>query len=149
MQRWKAIIALALALVFAGVGNVCLAKGMQGVGPLTRWDISYLGYYFAGAVANPWIILGILSELVYFLSWLAVLSASDVSWAVPMNAVEYLVVALMAIFLLGEEISLSRWGGIFLISAGVVFMMKSWKAEEAKGEENEYTAGETVFSEGR
>ena len=126
-MRLKATLALLLAMTAAGLGNLCLAKGMQAVGPLESWSAVYLWDYFVGAFSNPWVILGIFLELVYFLLWLVVLAVADVSWAVPMNAVEYIFVAMLAIFWLGERVSLSRWMGIFLISLGVFFMMKSWK----------------------
>lgn len=128
----KALLALLLAIAAAGLGNLCLAKGMQTIGPLESWSSVYLWSYFAGAVGNPWVIFGILLELAYFLLWLVVLSVADVSWALPMNAVEYLFVALLANFWLGEPVSLSRWVGIVLISAGAVFVMKSWRSNGAQ-----------------
>ena len=75
---------------------------------------------------NPWVIAGILLELVYFLLWLAVLSWADVSWGLPMHAMEYIFVAVLAQFLLGEEVPLIRWVGVGLISVGILFMIKSW-----------------------
>lgn len=125
-MRLKATLALLLAMTAAGLGNLCLAKGMQAIGPLESWAASYFFNYFVSAFSNPWVILGIFLELAYFLLWLAVLAVADVSWAVPMNAVEYLFVALLAVFWLGERVSASRWIGIFLISLGVFFMMRSW-----------------------
>ncbi len=122
----KALFALLLAVVTAGLGNLCLAKGMQTIGPLESWGSLYLWNYFSNAVLNPWIILGIFLELAYFLCWLMVLALADVSWAVPMNAVEYLFVALLAVFWLGEPVLFLRWIGIALISIGVCFMMRSW-----------------------
>lgn len=122
----KAMVTLLMAVTAAGLGNLSLAKGMQTVGPLENWALGYLLDYFIRAFADPWIILGIFLELAYFLVWLVVLALADVSWAVPMNAVEYLFVALLAGFWLGEWVSPSRWVGIVLISLGVFFMMKSW-----------------------
>lgn len=133
----KAMLVLSLAIVLAGLGNLCLAKGMQTVGPfetgpLENWALDYLLGYFFRAFANPWIILGIFLELAYFSLWLVVLSLAEVSWAVPMNGVEYLFVALLAVFWLGEPVSFFRWIGIVLISLGVFFMMKSWRTNEAR-----------------
>lgn len=126
-MKLKALMALLAAVTAAGLGNLCLAKGMQTVGSLESWAIPYLWDYFVNAFSNPWVILGILLELAYFLCWLVVLSLADVSWAVPMNAVEYIFVAMLAIFWLGERVSVSRWAGICLISFGVFFLMRSWK----------------------
>ncbi|MBI5299843.1 MAG: hypothetical protein HY877_06080 [Deltaproteobacteria bacterium] len=123
---WKAILILSLALIAAGLGNICLRKGMLLIGPLDTLQISLLWNYFVGVLMNPWIIAGILLELVYFLLWLAVLSWADVSWGLPMHAMEYIFVAVLAQFLLGEEVPLIRWVGVGLISVGILFMIKSW-----------------------
>lgn len=126
-MRLKATLALLLAVTAAGLGNLCLAKGMQAVGPLESWAVPYLWDYFVTSFSNPWVVLGIFLELAYFLLWLVVLAVADVSWAVPMNAVEYLFVALLAVFWLGEAVSPSRWAGIVLITLGVFFLMRSWE----------------------
>ena len=123
---WKAILILSLALIAAGLGNICLRKGMLLMGPLDTLQISLLWHYFVGVLMNPWVIAGILLELVYFLLWLAVLSWADVSWGLPMHAMEYIFVAVLAQFLLGEEVPLIRWVGVGLISVGILFMIKSW-----------------------
>ena len=109
-----------------------LSKGMRVVGPLESYQLGFVFYYLVSAVSNPWVFLGILMELAYFLCWLVVLSLADVSWGIPMHAIEYIFVAVLAQFLLGEHVSITRWIGILLIVIGVVFMMKSWNNKEIK-----------------
>ena len=125
----KSTVVVCLAMFCAALGNVALSKGMQAIGPLDNYQIMHLIHYFIASVSNPWVMAGILLELAYFLLWLAVLSWADVSWALPMNAVEYLFVAVLAMVWLHEKIDPSRWVGIGLITLGVLFMMKSWKKE--------------------
>lgn len=139
---WKTLLFLVLALTAAGLGNIALSKGMQAFGPPEVHTFFSLFDYFASCVRNPFVILGILLELAYFIFWLLVLSEADVSWAVPMNAVEYIFVGFLAVFMLGEKVTLSRWIGIALITAGCYFMLRSHK----KGEVHEHTAGETLLS---
>lgn len=134
----KAILALSLALICAGIGNLLLSKGMQMVGSFDTSQGAILFPYFVSTFKNPWVVVGVLLEIVYFGLWLWVLSLAELSWALPMHAIEYIFVAILALFLLGEEISLERWIGIFLITVGVVFMVKSWNKEEKT---NEYPAG--------
>ena len=129
---WKAIITLIFALAAAGFGNICLRKGMLVLGPLDTLQMSLLFHYFAAAVTNPWVICGILLELVYFLLWLAVLSWADISWGLPMHAMEYIFVAVLAQILLGEHVPMIRWVGVVLIAAGILFMMKSWESTTEK-----------------
>lgn len=142
----KAFFILVLALAAAGVGNLCLSRGMQAMGPFAWENFSAAFAYFSAAVANPWVIVGILCEITYFILWLGVLSMADVSWAVPMNAVEYIFVALFAQFWLGEQVAFTRWIGIGLISVGVAFMMHSFKENPDELGTQEHPAGEGILS---
>lgn len=103
----KATLVLWLAMACSGIGNVWFRKGMQ-------------------ASKKGYIVAGVLISVVYFFLWLIVLSWAEVSWALPMNAVEYIFVSLLAIFFLKEKVVPIRWLGIGFITAGVFFMMRSW-----------------------
>lgn len=145
---WKALAILILALTAAGIGNICLSKGMQSLGPFAWEGVFPSLHYFAGGLSNGWVIGGILLELAYFALWLLLLSVAEVSWAVPMNAMEYIFVALLAQFWLGERLDSSRWIGIVLISAGVVLMMRSWRVPHGD-EIVSNSAGQNLFPRGR
>ena len=67
---------------------------------------------------------------VFFFLWLAVLSWEDLSVALPMQALSYVIVAFLAKYYLHEEISVARWLGIILVSIGVVFITGSSKTGE-------------------
>ncbi|MDO8519366.1 MAG: EamA family transporter [Deltaproteobacteria bacterium] len=122
----RVIITLCLAMACAGIGNLLMRKGMQIVGPLQNYRPLALLKYFGAAISNFYVVLGVLISVAYFFLWLVVLSWADISWALPMNAVDYVFVALAATLFLSEKIDLSRWIGIGLISAGVLFMMRSF-----------------------
>ena len=129
-MKVQVLLVMLLAIAAAGAGNVCLSKGMQAVGSLESFDPASLWAFFSGAVLNPWVIGGILLELANYFLWLAVLSWSDVSWALPLNALEYILVALAAAAFLGERVGPVRWAGIVLIAAGVVLLYGSWDHRE-------------------
>lgn len=129
-MRLKITLVMLVAIAAAGAGNVCLSKGMQMVGSLEAYDPGSLWRFFTGAVMNPWVVGGILLELANYFLWLAVLSWSDVSWALPLNALEYILVGLAAAVFLGEQVSPVRWLGIALIAAGVALLMDSWEHPE-------------------
>lgn len=130
-MKVRVTLVMLVAIAAAGAGNVCLSKGMQTVGALEAYDPGALWRFFVGAVMNPWVIGGILLELANYLLWLAVLSWSDVSWALPLNALEYILVGLAAAVFLGESVGPVRWLGIALIAAGVALLMDSWEHTEA------------------
>ncbi len=56
----------------------------------------------------------------FFFLWLSVLSWADLSLALPMTALTYVLNAALAGPLLGERVSPLRWIGTLLIFAGVV-----------------------------
>ncbi len=120
-------LAFVLAATICGcAGNLCLRQGMIAVGALPGAAPAELLAFFAAAAANPWIWLGIALEIAYSLLWLAVLSWSEISWAVPMNALEYALAAAAAYALLGEPVGPLRLAGIALICGGVALLSGSW-----------------------
>lgn len=122
----QSFLLLCLAMLFGGIGNVFFGKGMKKIGALDHYHPKSVAVFFGKAVVNGHIWVGIVTSTLYFFLWLVVLSWADVSWAVPMNAVEYVFVALLANVYLGESIPFNRWVGIALISVGVLFLMRSW-----------------------
>lgn len=122
----RAFLLLSLAMLCAGVGNIFLSRGMKTVGSLdSRRPVEILKF-FRRAILNRNVLLGVFISCGYFFLWLAVLSMADISWALPMNGIEYLMVAFLARTFLKEKISKERWIGIALISVGILFMMGSW-----------------------
>lgn len=54
-----------------------------------------------------------------FFNWMMVISRSDISFAQPITALSYVVVAALAAFYFGEHFSATRGAAILLILAGV------------------------------
>jgi len=71
---------------------------------------------------SGWMWLGIALMALAFFSWLTLLSWAEVSFAVPATAVNFIVGALGAKFLLKERVSKARWAGMLLVSAGVALV---------------------------
>ncbi len=126
-MRTRATVVIIAAIIVAAVGNLCLSEGMKAVGSLEAYDPASLWAFFTGAILNPWVVGGILLQFTNYLMWLAVLSWSDVSWATPINAIEYVLVGLAAAFFLGEKVGPTRWLGIALIVFGVTILVGSWE----------------------
>jgi drug/metabolite transporter (DMT)-like permease len=131
----KALIAIVLAVSFSGVGNVMLRKGMVELGPMDIHQVETLYSYLVQAVRDPWIAGGIFFNLADFALWLTALSWADVSWAVPVRALEHIIVALLALFFLGENLTWTRWVGIVFIVIGIAYMMRSWSGDPLRQNE--------------
>jgi len=71
----------------------------------------------------------------FFFLWLAVLSWEDLSVALPMQALNYVLVAVLAKYLLHEDISPLRWAGIALVCVGVMLITKSSTADKKTASE--------------
>src|SRR5690348_862611 len=91
---------------------------MKQVGNISVHDISDLLL----AITNPWVGLGILFLLGFFASYMSALSWADLTYVLPASSLGYVLLALIAKFALHEQISLTRWLGIVLISGGVGFV---------------------------
>ncbi len=121
------VLILLLSVVCSAYGNVLTSRGLARLGPLDDFRPRPLLRYAWAAAHDPRVLAGVVVNLGQFLAWLVVLSWADLSWALPMNAIEYVIVALLAWKLLGERVEPRRWAGIALVTAGVFLIMLSWE----------------------
>lgn len=121
----KTLVLVLIAAVIGGTGHVLLAKGMKTVGDLTEAPSERLGGMVARALGNRWLLLGIVLQATFFAMYLTLLSRVEVSQVLPMTAVDYIVVALLAYVFLGEAVTPARWMGILLIVAGVFMVART------------------------
>jgi drug/metabolite transporter (DMT)-like permease len=111
---------LAVVSVAAPLGDTFLDVGMKNIGPVSLAHITTLFH----AVCTPWIAAGIVLLIGFFASYLTALSWADLTFVLPATSFGNVVVALLARFWRHEQISPSRWAGIFLITAAVGFVMQ-------------------------
>ena len=109
---------LVAIMLTASVGDTLLSHGMSQVGPV---DLHHLGLLFH-ALANPFIIAGIVLLIGFFASYMTALSWADLTFVMPSTAFGYVVVALLSRFWLHEYLSIYRWTGILLIVCAVGFV---------------------------
>ena len=121
----KTMIIVLIAAILGGTGHVFLSKGMRPVGDLTEAPSGRIGAMVTRAVANPWLILGVVLQASFFFIYLTLLSRADVSLVLPLTAVDYIVVTILAQYLLGEVVTPIRWAGVGLIVAGVGLLSRS------------------------
>ncbi len=95
-----------------------LSHGMKQVGSISIHHLSSVIF----AVVNPWVAIGILFLLAFFATYTNALSWADLTYVMPATALGYVLLALVARFVLHEHISPLRWIGIVLITAGVGFV---------------------------
>lgn len=59
------------------------------------------------------------------LAWISVLRQMDLSAAYPFLALNFVLIALVSRFFLGEEVPLMRWAGILVIVGGILLVARS------------------------
>ena len=121
-MKKKTYILLASMVFFSSAGNLLLSKGMKQIGDIHDYAAAALVAVFLKTFTSGVIWLGILSLLVFFISYLLVLSWADLSYVQPASAIGYAVVAMLGYFILGEIISPTRWIAVLLIAAGVALV---------------------------
>src|SRR5205809_1965013 len=104
--------------MFAPMGDSLLSYGMKQIGNISLRHPSELLL----AITNPWVGLGIVLLLAFFASYMTALSWADLTYVLPASSLGYVLLALIARFFLHEQVTLWRWLGILLISAGVGFV---------------------------
>lgn len=122
---FKTLVIMILAVTAGTVGDILLAKGMKEMGDISAMNLRGILNVAFQALTTPKLIIGTAMLAIFFFLWLAVLSWEDLSVALPMQALNYVLVALLAQFYLGEHVSPLRWSGIALVCVGVMLITKS------------------------
>jgi drug/metabolite transporter (DMT)-like permease len=118
-SHFKTYVMILLMVIFGPLGNVLLSKGMKNIGSANTWTPVELFHIFVRVFTSGFIWLGIASLLTFFVSYMCVLSWADYSYVQPTSSFAYLIVALLAYFLLGEHLTPLHWVGVAIICVGV------------------------------
>ena len=121
----KTLCVMLIAITAGAIGDIFLTQGMKSSGDISSMGFRQIIDTAFKALTNWRLILGTAMQAVYFGLWLAVLSWEDLSVALPLQALSYIVVAFLAQWYLGENVSPVRWAGICLICVGVALVTRS------------------------
>jgi multidrug transporter EmrE-like cation transporter len=115
-QSWWLI----LASILSGVaGQTCLKLGLTRAGD--TGNSGFVGLLTV-IVTSPLVILGLVLYALGALAWIAVLRRMDLSYAYPFLALNFVLIALVSQWALGETIPFVRWLGIGAICVGIVLI---------------------------
>ena len=120
----RIVIALILATGSAAIGQILLRYGMLEVGSLEDYSPMALIVYFGHTVCNFYVIAGTIMNAACYFLFLAALSWTEVTVALPMTALEYGFAAVLAVIILGEYVPPIRWAGIAMIIIGVILIAR-------------------------
>ena len=122
---FKTIVVMLLAVSAGTVGDLLLTKGMKELGDLSTMNLRGMLSAAYQALTSPKLVFGTAMLAIFFFLWLAVLSWEDLSVALPMQALNYVLVAFLSQYFLGEIVTPMRWAGTVLVCIGVILITKS------------------------
>jgi drug/metabolite transporter (DMT)-like permease len=115
-------ILLFLVVASGTGGEICVTRAMKHVGEVTDFRPLALVRFIFQAMKVPWMWIGVSMMALAFFSLLAVLSIENVSFVVPVTALNYAAGALGGKFFLGERVTPRRWTGVLLVCLGVTLV---------------------------
>jgi drug/metabolite transporter (DMT)-like permease len=117
---------LLMGVVFLGTGGeLCMTRAMRSVGEFGQFSLAALGRFLGRAMQSGWMWLGLVMMTVAFFSLLGMLSIDNVSFVVPVTALNYAVGASGASLFLGERVGKQRWLGVAVVCIGVTVVWLS------------------------
>jgi uncharacterized membrane protein len=120
--RAKTLLFLVLMALLGPSSNVMFRVGMEHVGRFAVHTPTGLLLYGVHTFSNAFVVLGIVTRILFTVISFLVLSWADYSFVTPASAINYAIVALMGHLLLGESVSPERWAGIAMICLGVALV---------------------------
>ncbi|GFE59318.1 EamA family transporter [Geobacter sp. AOG1] len=121
----KTVVVMLMAVTAGTVGDLLLAKGMKEMGDISAMNLRGILNAAIQALTTPKLMVGTAMLAIFFFLWLAVLSWEDLTVALPMQALNYVLVAFLSQYFLGEVVSPTRWAGTVLVCIGVMLITKS------------------------
>ncbi len=114
---WIAIIVAATT-----VGEVMQAMGMRRHGEIHDFRPGALGRAAATLARNRFVIASVAAMAVSFFAYLGLLTVAELSFAVPVTAVTYVLETVLAKYILKEHVNWLRWTGASLVICGVALV---------------------------
>ncbi len=121
----KTLVTIFFAIICQTLGDVCLTKGMKSIGEVNTLNPIELLHIGVQVFTNPLIWLGLGMLMVFYFLYLAALSWADLSYVLPVSAFGYTLNAVLAKWLLDEQVSLTRWVGTLVICIGVAVVSRT------------------------
>jgi drug/metabolite transporter (DMT)-like permease len=122
---FKTAIVMLIAVIAGTIGDILLARGMKELGDISAMNLKGIMNVALQALTSPKLMFGTAMLAVFFFLWLAVLSWEDLSVALPMQALNYILVAFLSQYFLHEVVTPLRWAGTVLVAIGVIMITKS------------------------
>jgi drug/metabolite transporter (DMT)-like permease len=112
---------IVLVTVLKPLSNLFLAWGMQRIPAMVATHPLSL----IQALFEPLVIVGVLMQIGWLLLRMSLLAVADLSYVLPVTAAGYVISTFLGRTVLHEQVSLYRWVGAILISAGAAMVVST------------------------
>ena len=110
-KRGKLVIALLFASCCSAVGDVAISQAMRALHGGQPWQF--------------FLLIGLLGHACFLAIYLAALTREDLSFVLPLTALDYVLVTMLAVIWAGEDVGSLRWAGTLLVAAGVGLLVRN------------------------
>ena len=124
MVKHVVLVLILLDVLLNVTGQLSLKYGMAKIGNFSL-SLSTLPPIFLKAATNLHVLFGLLCYGLGFMVWLIVLSKAEVSYAYPLISLGYVFTAILARFMFGEAVGVTRLAGICVTCLGVLLIARS------------------------
>ena len=118
-MKWMLVALMVLATT---AGEVLQAAGMRRHGEIHDFRPGAIGRALAVLARNRFVIGSVAAMAISFFAFMKLLSMTDLSFAVPVSAVTYVMETVLAKYVLKERVNGLRWAGAALVIGGVVLV---------------------------
>lgn len=119
MIKWLCVL---VTVVAGSIGDLLSAHGMARLGQERRFRPAGIAGNLRHIFTHPSVLAGIAANAVCFISFIGLLSVSELSFAVPITALGYILRTVLAKIFLGELVNWKRWSGVLLVALGVLLI---------------------------
>ena len=119
----RSVLLFSLFMLSSTGGEIAVTYGMKATGEPARLRLKEMLRFLGRALRNGWFWTGLPLLALSFYSLLLLLSWEPISLVIPVSALNpYVFGTLAAKYILGEQISVTRWVGVALVCAGVALV---------------------------
>ncbi len=115
---------IAFTVIMGASGDILNSRGMSTAGELHDFGPSGIARAVGFIFTRKLVILGICCDAFAFFALLGLLRVEQLSIAVPVTALGFILDTIGARFLLKERVHWRRWVGVLCVAAGVALAMQ-------------------------
>ena len=117
--RWLDYLLILATIAFTVLGQLLLKWRMDQVGAMPPGFYGSLRFLF-GLLLDPMVVSSFVAAFLASLAWMAAMTRFELSYAYPFTSLNFVIVLVLSVWLLGETLTLNKMIGVALIVTGTL-----------------------------